>query len=222
MAGYNFFRLVVAMEASFWHHKWDHNQIGFHENEVNPILIRHIDELKLTAGNKVFLPLCGKTLDIAWLISQGLHVTGAELSEVAVRDLFESLGLEPVITELGPLLHYQAKNIDIYVGDIFDLTGEQLGGVDAIYDRAALIALPVETRAKYTSHLREITSTVPQLLVCLEYDQSEMSGPPFSITENEVRSHYAESYSIKQLETQSVQGGLKGRIDAMETAWLLS
>ena len=153
------------MDASFWHQKWADNNIAFHNSEANPLLVKHFDDLSLNAGSRVFLPLCGKTLDIGWLLSQGYRVAGAELSAIAITQLFAELGVEPEISELGKLTHYSAPNLDIFVGDIFQLSGKVLGPVDAVYDRAALVALPGEMRARYTTHLLEITNKVPQLLI---------------------------------------------------------
>lgn len=163
------------MQASFWHQKWENNQIGFHENEVNPLLIRHFSALNLAENSRVFLPLCGKTLDISWLLSMGYRVVGAELSELAVTQLFESLGVAPEIRSEGKLKRYHTEGLDILVGDIFDVTPPILGVVDAVYDRAALVALPPETRQRYTQHLIRISQTAPQLLLCFEYDQSRLS-----------------------------------------------
>ena len=209
------------MEASFWHNKWEINQIGFHQEITNPLLIKHLEKLALDKGSRIFIPLCGKTVDIAWLLSEGYQVAGAELSEIAIQQLFEGLGVTPKITKAGALLHYQADNIDMFVGDIFDLSAEMLGPVDAVFDRAALVALPLNMRIRYSKHLVEITDTAPQLLICFEYDESEMNGPPFCIIASEVEQHYASSYKLSLLEAPNLEGGLKGRVKAIEAIWLL-
>ncbi|MCL4165555.1 UNVERIFIED_CONTAM: hypothetical protein GTU68_005190, partial [Idotea baltica] len=171
------------MEADFWHERWSNNEIGFHENEVNPLLVDHINDLNLAEDSRIFLPLCGKTRDIAWLHSQGYKVVGIELSEHAVKQLFQDLGQTPEITQIGELSLYSIEDIEIYVGDFFNLSKEQLGKIDAVYDRASLIALPDTMRGQYAKHLVAITANVPQLLITLEYDQSALNGPPFSIDE---------------------------------------
>ncbi|MEX1035562.1 MAG: thiopurine S-methyltransferase [Sneathiella sp.] len=209
------------MEPDFWHDKWTRNEIGFHQSKPNALLERHFEKLSLTAGQRVFLPLCGKTLDIGWLLSQGYRVAGAELSEAAIEQLFDELGRTPDIYDLGALKHFHAKGIDIFVGDILELTADMLGPVDGIYDRAALVALPADMRGPYTQHLMDVTKTAPQLLLCFEYDQNAMNGPPFSIDGPEVTQHYQEYYDITRLECSELQGGLKGRVAADEIAWLL-
>jgi thiopurine S-methyltransferase len=209
------------MDANFWHQRWEKMEIGFHLSEANPLLVSHFRALALAAGSRVFVPLCGKTLDIAWLLANGYHVAGAELSEIAIEQLFDMLGVQPTVTQAGRLKRYSAQDIDIFVGDIFDLTADLLGKVDAIYDRAALVALPQAMRDQYTSHLRAVTRHASQLLICFEYDQSLVEGPPFSIGEEEVRRQYETHYNIQLLATQGMPDGLKGKYPAKESVWLL-
>lgn len=209
------------MEASFWHQKWERGDIGFHETEVNPFLIEHFEKLNPAKGSRVFLPLCGKTRDIAWLLACGYRVVGAELSELAVNELFKELGLEPEISKIGELARYSAKGIDILVGDIFDVSAEYLGPLSAIYDRAALVALPAGIREQYALHLMNITGAAPQLLISYEYNQLLMAGPPFSVNEHEVKQHYGSTYQLKPVERKNVESGLKGKVDTIEIAWLL-
>jgi thiopurine S-methyltransferase len=209
------------MDASFWHERWRTNEIPFHERAVNPLLLKHFPALALAKGSRVFVPLCGKSLDIGWLLSCGHDVVGAELSEIAVRQLFAELGMEPSIAELGNVRHYSGKQIDIFAGDIFDVSREMLGPVDAVYDRAALVALPEDMRPRYVAHLKEITADAPQLLICYEYDQALMAGPPFSVGGGEVHRLYGGSYRLTLLESADVAGGLKGKCPARENVWLL-
>jgi len=184
------------MNANFWHQRWELNEIAFHEREANPLLVKYFDLLSLSKGSRVFLPLCGKTLAIHWLLSNGYRVAGSELSEIAVKQLFSELAIEPNITATDQIRHYSADNIDIFIGDFFDLSRGVLARVDAIYDRAALVALPETMRNRYASHLMEITAQATQLLICLDYDQSLLDGPPFSVTEREVHRHYKASYDV--------------------------
>jgi thiopurine S-methyltransferase len=209
------------MEANFWHQKWERGDIAFHESEANPFLIEHFKKLNLPKDSRVFLPLCGKTRDIAWLLACGYRVVGAELSELAIDELFKDLGLAPEISKVGELTRYRANNIHIFVGDIFAVSADYLGPVSAIYDRAALVALPSGMRAHYTSHLMDLTDTAPQLLITYEYNQQLIDGPPFSVNEDEVKQYYDTRYYLKPVESKNVAGGLKGKVASTETAWLL-
>ena len=210
------------MEHEFWTQRWENNEIGFHEREANPALVQHFPALALAEGSRIFLPLCGKTLDIGWLLEKGYRVAGAELSEIAIKQLFEELGVKPEVSDIGGLTHYSAGNIDIYGGDIFKLSKEILGPVNAAYDRAALVALPEPMRTRYAAHLMEITRQAPQLLITFVYDQSLLPGPPFSVTDGDVKRYYGGSYRLDQLESKVVHGGLKGKCPAEEHIWLLS
>lgn len=208
-----------CMDANFWHEKWETNRIGFHESQPNPLLVAHFHSLSLRQGSRIFVPLCGKTLGIAWLLSNGYRVAGAELSEMAIRQLFAELGIEPEVTDVGDLKHYHATDIDIFVGDVFAVTREMLGDVDAVFDRAALVALPEAIRIQYTNYIKDITDYAPQLLITFEYDQRLMNGPPFSVTGEEVSRHYASDYDISPLATEDI--GLKGTQAVSEKVWLL-
>lgn len=210
------------MERDFWLERWDNNQTAFHENKPNALLTAYFDVLSTPKGSRVFLPLCGKTRDIPWLLSQGYRVVGAELSTKAVDQLFADLGVAPAITPKGALMHYGAKNLDIFNGDIFDLSASMLGAVDAVYDRAALVALPEPMRGRYAAHMMEITRRAPQLLICYEYDQRLQEGPPFSVTGEEISRHYGAHYTIRPLAGVEIPGGLKGKCAAMEHVWLLN
>lgn len=209
------------MDAGFWHQKWKDNEIGFDQSEANPLLVKYFNTLSLVTGSRVFVPLCGKTIDIAWLLSNDYRVVGIELSELAVEQLFAALELEPRTVDVGNLKRYSAQNIDIFVGDVFDLTREMLLPVDAVYDRAALVALPENMRGRYTAHLIDITDTAPQLLLTFVYDQSLMDGPPFSISDKEVKQHYETQYDLTRLANMDVPGGFKEKYPAMENVWLL-
>jgi thiopurine S-methyltransferase len=209
------------MDPDFWHQKWARNDIGFHVGEANPLLVDSFHRLSLAPGGRVFLPLCGKTLDIAWLLDQGYRVVGIELNQSAIEQLFAELGAEPVIRSMGKLSHYAAQNIDIYIGDFFNLTSEILGPVDVIYDRAALVALPEKMRKRYSQHLMALTEHAPQLLITYVYDQTVLDGPPFSVSEAEVHGHYDVTYELSLIDTIEVPGGFKGKCPAVENVWLL-
>lgn len=209
------------MQTDFWLQKWQKNEIGFHKSDTNPILVTYFSALELGENSRVCVPLCGKSRDIAWLLSQGHRVLGVELSELAIGQLFAELGLEPEISQQGRLRHYRADNIDIYGGDFFDLSPELVGPIDAVYDRAALVALPVAKRQLYAAHLMLLTDCAPQLLVCFEYDQSLMDGPPFAIGEAEVKQHYADSYRLTCLSAEPATDSLRGLSSVQEKVWLL-
>ena len=211
------------MKKEIWLERWEKGQTGFHIDEVNPLLVKHFDTLELPLASRIFVPLCGKTLDIRWLLSKGYCVVGVELSESAVQELFEELGEKPYIITEGKHIHYAAENIDIFVGDFFTLTPQIIENVDAIYDRAAIVALPKEMRMDYSKHILSLVQKeTPQLMTTVVYDQSLMSNSPFSVDQEELERHYGDSYTITQLDKINVEGGLKKVKNVVEYVWLLT
>lgn len=209
---------VKKMERNFWIEKWKKNEINFHQSQAHPLLVQHFEKLDLPLGSRIFLPLCGKTLDVAWLLHKGYRVVGSELVEMAIEQLFEELKVKPEIREVGELKLYSTQNLDIFVGDFFHLNSEGLGHVDAVYDRASLVALPEKMRIAYAIRLMKMTLNAKQLLIVYDYDQSIMQGPPFSIIDKEVHKHYAETHQLKLVESVSVK--LKGH-EATEKVWII-
>ncbi|MEM8571674.1 MAG: thiopurine S-methyltransferase [Pseudomonadota bacterium] len=210
------------MEADFWHSRWKEGRIAFHEGAPNRHLTAHFAALDLTAGAHVFLPLCGKTVDIDWLLSQGLRVSGIELNREAVLEVFERLALVPEISEIGGLTRFAAGELVLWFGDFFALQGADLGPVDAIYDRAALVALPAKMRPDYAKSLGRLCPGRPQFLISYDYDQSQTDGPPFSVPEAEIRSLYRGHFQIERLASAAIEGPLRDRCTGREEAWRLT
>jgi thiopurine S-methyltransferase len=210
------------VDHDFWHQRWASDQIAFHEANANALLVASGDELLLSRGDRIFLPLCGMTLDIEWFLARGNHVVGAELSPLAIEQLFERLRVRPQVEGPADFARYSALNIDMFVGDFFRLSSNDIGNIRAVYDRAALVALPEAMRLKYAKHLVQITGAARQLLITFEYDQALVAGPPFSVIGEEVKQLYGDAYAIRELQRREVAGGLRGTVPAMEVAWLLS
>lgn len=194
------------MEPEFWHKRWSTNQIGFHLPEVNPYLQRFWSQLGVEQGSRVLVPLCGKTLDLLWLAQQGYSVLGVELSEKAAADFFLEHQLEPSVSEEGAFKVFRAADIEIRCGDFFALSPEDVSDCTALYDRAALIALPGPMRERYAAHLQKILPQCVGLLITLDYSQGEMPGPPFSVGDDEVQRLLGEVWRLEVLQEQDVLG----------------
>ena len=193
------------MHREFWLERWQNNEIGFHAGEINPYLIRYWPDLQIHGGSGVFVPLCGKSKDMLWLLAQDYEVVGVELSPVAISAFFSENGLVPEITEEDGFTVSRKQGLSLYCGDYFNLTGQQLGSVKAVYDRASLIALPPPMRAAYAAHLKNnLESGVKILLVAFLYNQEEMPGPPFSVPKPEIQALYGNWCEIRLLETKDI------------------
>jgi thiopurine S-methyltransferase len=195
------------MQPEFWHKKWASNQIGFHLPQVNPYLQRHWPELAIPARARVLVPLCGKSLDLLWLAGQGHQVLGIELSQTAVEDFFSEQQLAPEVSDAGAFKVYRAGAIELWCGDFFALTARDVADCAALYDRAALIALPPPMRERYGAHLQQILpAELRGLLITLDYDQAQLPGPPFAVEDDEVQRSLGCFWRLHMLQEQDVLG----------------
>ena len=189
------------MERDFWLERWQLDQTGFHQSEVNPYLERYGHHLK----GKVFVPLCGKSLDMSWLARQGAKVLGVELSPIAVQAYFEENGLAATCRPFGKFESHESNGIRLLCGDFFDLKREDMEGVSAVYDRASMVALPVTMRERYVRHLMSILPEAAKiLLITFDYPQAEMQGPPFAVSVEEVERLYRDFARIELLDQADV------------------
>jgi len=190
------------MESEFWHSRWRDDNIAFHKPRVNHYLAKYFERLALGDGERVLVPLCGKSVDMAWLADRGCRVTGVELSDIAVRGFFKEQGIESRERDEGAYHVLEGGGIALLCGDFFALGAAQVEGVAAVYDRAALVALPAEMRPRYAEHLlAQLAPGVPILLLTFEYPVDEMQGPPFSVDEAEVRRLYSKRRQVTHLES---------------------
>lgn len=188
------------MQPEFWHERWRAGQIGFHQSAVDPRLQLHWPTLGLANDSRVFVPLCGKSLDLLWLRERGHAIAGVELSALALESFCLENGILAKRRILDDFDVYQAAKLELYRGDFFALTPGVLGPFAAVYDRAALISWQPELRAAYVEQLTSLTTPgVQSLLVAMEYPQAQMAGPPFSVSAEDVERLYSRHHSIQEL-----------------------
>jgi len=194
------------MDADFWHERWNSDRIGFHQDRANKRLAEHWPTLEIAPSAAVFVPLCGKSLDMLWLREQGHAVFGIELSEKAVGDFFAENGLQATRRVDGPFDIWsglgRADGIHLLVGDFFLLEPERLisDEIAAVYDRAAMIAMNEALRPRYAKQLGRIMPPGSDgLVIAIDYDQSRMSGPPFAVTDDAVHELLGEDFDMETL-----------------------
>lgn len=189
------------MERDFWLEAWEVGRTRFHKQSTNQILLKY--GKILDTSQVVFVPLCGKTLDMIYLLSQEKKVIGVELSELAVKAFFQENDLQFIKESTKNFQRYSINNLTIYCGNLFDLSVDELGEVDGLYDRASLVALPKAMRAQYTSFIKSHCPKLKTMLLgSFEYDQTKAEGPPFSVTEQEIRDSYEDKYVVELLERE--------------------
>lgn len=193
------------MEHQFWLDRWVEGDIGFHRNEVHPELIAHWSKLELSPRSRVLVPLCGATPDMGWIAAQDNEVIGVELSSIALERFLMEHRVRHVTMDEKGFRTYLGGRYQLWCGDFFALPQEVFSGIDAVYDRAALIALPETLRQRYAAFLAErLEPGTRILLISLTYNQGETTGPPFSVTADEVSTLFADSFDVNVLGNMDV------------------
>jgi len=193
------------MEHDFWLERWENDEIGFHQEAINPALQRFWPRLDLPRGGPVFVPLCGKSHDMEWLRGQGHTIIGVELSTRACEQFFRAQGVDPERDLREPFVVYRAAGYELWAGDFFHMPADSLADVAAVYDRASLVALPPGMRQRYADHMATLVPAgVQVLLVSFEYPEEEMSGPPFSVRESEVRALFGAGFHVELFQRTAV------------------
>lgn len=215
------------MEHGFWHERWRTRQIGFHQSSPHPFLERWWPTLGVPAQARVYVPLCGKSLDMVWLAVRGHAVVGSELSEIAVEDFFGEQRVPVDVRPHGPFKRHAAGAFELLQGDAFELTAALLGPVQAAYDRAALVALPPDLRVRYAHQFAGLMPAGSKtLLAGFEYAQHRRPGPPFSVEPDEIQRLYGDAFEVRELERVDILASSPKFTDAgveslYEVAYLL-
>ena len=97
------------------------------------------------------------------------------------------------------------QRLKVIVGDIFDVLPEMVGHIDAIYDRAATVALPPSVRGRYAEQVARLAGPSARgLLLTIAYPQEQMDGPPFSVPSDEVEGLYGARYCLEHMKSVNV------------------
>ncbi len=206
-----------AMDDIDWRAHWANNNIGFHLDQVNPMLIKHWPALQAVPGDGVFVPLCGKSLDLLELHKQGHFVLGSELSELAVAAFFADNHLSVSRQFAGEHEYWSSEQLAIILGDFFTLAADSIPA-RFVYDRAALVALPPHKQPQYIKHLLRIAPDIEQiLLITVEYDDTFAPAPPFSIPPAKVAALYQDYFTIELLETRKTKPSPRKQAQGLTT-----
>ena len=203
------------MDHEFWHKAWQREKQGWHQAVTNPHLERYWADFNAPADAPVFVPLCGKSMDMLWLLEQGHEIVGVELNEEAVQSFFTEHGLEATISVEGDYHVYRCDALTIYVGDYFALDAASTAKCPVVFDRAALIAMPPSMRPDYAHKQAELLKPGERIfLITLNYPQEQMQGPPFSVEDVEVTDLYQKYFTVKHVCSEadpSMVDGLRKR-----------
>lgn len=191
------------MEPEFWFDSWESGgtKTSFHVKEFHRHVMAHTPADAL-AGKRVLVPLCGKTHDLLWFAEHAAEVIGIELVPKAIEQFFTEN--DRPFERHGN--RFRSGNIEILNADILTVSAQEIGKFDIVYDRAALVALPDEMRARYVARISELSPAGSiQLLNTIEYGPA-MDSPPFSVSPADVRRYYGELYDIEVADTTELPG----------------
>jgi thiopurine S-methyltransferase len=196
---------MTGRDNELWQQSWRDHDIAFHQSVVNPLLVRFWPDFHLTAEDRVFVPLCGKSLDLLWLAGQGHTVIGVELSPLAVRAFFRESKLQPRRRKVGKFTCWEHGRITILCGDFFALSAADLGDVSVVFDRAALTALPDDLRGAYIAQLGRILPASCRILLLTteEPEEGETQGQPYAVAD-EIASLYTSTFDIGLSHVESI------------------
>jgi thiopurine S-methyltransferase len=196
---------MTGRDNELWQQSWRDREIAFHQTVVNPQLVKFWPDFRLTTESRVFVPLCGKSLDLIWLAGQGHTVIGVELSPLAVRAFFRENRLQPSRQKVGQFTRWEHGRISILCGDFFQLNASDLGDIAVVFDRASLTALPDDLRDAYLAQLRRIVPAGCRimLLTTEEPEEGESQGQAFAVAD-EIVSLYAARFDIDLRHVDSV------------------
>lgn len=219
---------MAADRVAEWSSRWNDGRIGFHRTKVTAVLIDNVKTLtKGKAGQRIVVPLCGKSLDMLWLADQGHNVVGIEAVPQACEEFFKESNLEYAVTEVpgiadGKLYKSGCGRIQIYCCDIFLLNENILGQYDVILDRGSLVAIYPEDRERYVTLMKSLLKEDGKmLLMVVEYDWNERKkkGPPRPFFRNDLDKLYSDWCEMEEIDRSDM---IPMNPDRFQKEWGLS
>ncbi|XP_033730711.1 probable thiopurine S-methyltransferase [Pecten maximus] len=187
-----------------WLGCWEKKTSPWHHDDVHEAIEKHHEILmtSLTAKNKIFIPLCGKTVDIKWLADRGNEVVGLEASEIAVKELFTEQNIEYTSEDApavkGKLYRSTDNKIKVYCCDLFLFSAEIESGFSGIWDRGSLVALSPADQKRYIELIKTLIH--PGIGYLLEIpDRDPNNGPPFFISLENLQEGFGPNCSVTKL-----------------------
>ncbi|KAL7644768.1 UNVERIFIED_CONTAM: hypothetical protein RMT77_004581 [Armadillidium vulgare] len=196
---------------SFWEKLWSTKLTPFHQKEVCPFLLKNSSNLNFASPKRVFIPLCGKALELKWFYDRGFEVVGVELISIPVEEFFKEQNLSFKIRELPWAKVYESSDqrIKIYVADIFSVEPEEVGKFDVIWARADYTIVKIAEREKYSKLMKQLCKEKFVYFLCtlqFEVPIGRHDTPPRPLSHEETRIFYGDWCKVDLIEEED---GLK-------------
>jgi thiopurine S-methyltransferase len=193
----------MFMSNQRWQQMWKDNQIAFHQSDITPLLLQHFLTLKLNTPSRILVPLCGKSIDMAWLTTLGHHVVGIELSPIAIKAYFSERGVKPKKDRIGKFIRWRHGDCELWCGDVFDLTTINLMRDHLVYDNAALTCFPQAIRQSYVDHFHRCLPPRCQILLATTESLDHHSEVEETTIDSEIADLYQANYHVALLASKT-------------------
>ena len=178
--------------TTHWHDRWQHGKTAWDLDGPHPLtrgLLSEVSSMDASFFSGAWMiPGCGRAHDVVELIRSGA-------SRVMACDLVP-LAMEEARSRYGDL-----PNVFFDCRDVSEIPVSESGAYSGIFDRAMLCALNGRERDGYVAAVRQYLRQ-GGVFVSIPFRQTSApdSGPPFQISEAQLRTLFGAGWEILKLE----------------------
>ena len=163
--------------------------------EAHDFLTRHLTPDQLS-GRNVVVPNCGRSVDMIYLAQHAARVTGTGCTPMQIEQFQEENCLYMEFDGAA----WRFDSLSLSPVPLCNLPDAQLGTVDIVYDRSAMISTAPDMRGDYLSRIDRLTRPGGRIyLMTVEFSTQRSEGP-YSISAAEVETLFGDRYTVKHLE----------------------
>lgn len=201
------------MTVGMWKECWNTPNVEFHNPQLNELFVKYHQRMLTRPGMRIFVPLCGKAVEMKWLVDHGHKVVGLEAAPVPCKAFFEENGIPYNVKEMkgihGEKYESLDHNIVIYSCDFFLFTADICGEFDGIWDSGGLNSMDVEDREAYIRRIRTLMGKgCVNLTEFVNFDKS-MVDITWSMTKEELQKVFGEGFIVEDLNEMAAPQRLK-------------
>lgn len=176
--------MASVSDPTFWEHLYDRGGDGWELGEPAPPLVTFLEATSLPSG-RVAVPGCGRGHDVRFLVSRGYDAIGFDFAPAALAAARALAGRD------GVPARFEQR-------DVFSLVPDHAGTFDGVWEYTCFCAIDPERRAEYVRVLEGILKSGGWLLACFYPIGATGGGPPFPVSEAEVRRLLSPAFRIER------------------------
>jgi methyl halide transferase len=170
--------------SEFWTDLYARGGDGWDLRQPSPPLVEFMDRTPLAPG-RVAVPGCGRGHDVRFLVRRGFAAIGFDFSSAAIAEARALAKTDNVAAEFVER-------------DLFTLGGDYGHAFDGVWEYTCFCAIDPRRRAEYVRAMRAIVKPGGWLLACFFPLRRRAAGPPFTVSEREVRRLFAPAFRIER------------------------